>query len=122
MAKKNVCGKDHRYNGWTNYETWALALWIDNDGEDSYWRERYVEAKDPENWAEHQREWVKKGTFTVDETAAGILAEEMKDAFEERMSEMLESASVSASMWADLLGAALSEVNWNEVASHYSEE
>jgi len=26
------------YNGWTNYETWAVALWIDND-EDSY-RER----------------------------------------------------------------------------------
>ena len=29
------------YNGWTNYETWAVKLWIDNDeGTYTYWRER----------------------------------------------------------------------------------
>jgi hypothetical protein len=22
---------DNTYQGWTNYETWAVALWIDND-------------------------------------------------------------------------------------------
>ena len=22
---------DERYNGWTNYETWAVVLWINND-------------------------------------------------------------------------------------------
>jgi hypothetical protein len=26
-----------------------------------------------------------------------------------------------ASMWADLMGAALSEVNWHEIAEHYIE-
>ena len=26
---------DKRYNGWTNYETWLVALWADND-EPSY--------------------------------------------------------------------------------------
>jgi hypothetical protein len=23
--------KDTTYNGWANYETWAVALWIDNE-------------------------------------------------------------------------------------------
>ena len=22
---------DKRYNGWTNYETWLVSLWADND-------------------------------------------------------------------------------------------
>ena len=25
------------YNGWTNYETWNVKLWLDNDGELDYW-------------------------------------------------------------------------------------
>lgn len=27
---KNIYNKDHSYNGWSNYETWAIALFIDN--------------------------------------------------------------------------------------------
>jgi len=33
-----------KYNGWTNYETWIVALWIDNDHQ--YWRERAAKYKD----------------------------------------------------------------------------
>ena len=33
--------EEKRYNGWTNYETWAVNLWIDNDqGSYTYWREQ----------------------------------------------------------------------------------
>ena len=29
------------YQGWTNYETWAVNLWLDNEeGVHDYWRER----------------------------------------------------------------------------------
>jgi len=29
------------YNGWTNYETWLVKLWIDNEqGSQDYWIER----------------------------------------------------------------------------------
>jgi len=24
--------QDNTYNGWTNFETWQAALWLDNDG------------------------------------------------------------------------------------------
>ena len=33
------------YNGWTNYETWNLKLWLDNDeGTYHYWQEAAREA------------------------------------------------------------------------------
>lgn len=32
------------YNGWQNYETWNVALWLDNEqGSYNYWRERAEE-------------------------------------------------------------------------------
>ena len=41
---------DKGYNGWSNYETWNVKLWIDND-EGSYemWRERTRECWEA-NW------------------------------------------------------------------------
>ena len=33
--------EERKYNGWTNYETWATALWLDNERESyDYWREQ----------------------------------------------------------------------------------
>jgi CRISPR/Cas system-associated endonuclease/helicase Cas3 len=33
------------YNGWKNYETWLVALWIDKDGSADYWMERANELR-----------------------------------------------------------------------------
>jgi hypothetical protein len=79
------------YNGWANYETWLLALWVGNEESlYEYWeRERAIEVED-----------------------AGELAHELKEYFEE-------SQPALEGFWADLLGAALSEVNWYEIASHW---
>lgn len=43
--------EDKRYNGWVNYETWLVNLWIDNDqGEHEYWQEQTeAEIKDSYN-------------------------------------------------------------------------
>ena len=39
--------EDKRYNGWKNYETWNVALWIGNEeGSYNYWRERSQECWD----------------------------------------------------------------------------
>ena len=29
-----------KYNGWTNYETWLVNLWLGNGGSGEHWREQ----------------------------------------------------------------------------------
>lgn len=97
------------YNGWTNYETWNVALWLGNDqGSQNYWSEAAQECYDN---AEEEH------SFTRVERATLDLSDRLK-------SEMEEANPVAdqASMWADLMGAALSEVNWYEIAEHYIED
>ncbi len=105
---------DTRYNGWTNYETWAVNLWMDNDeGSHDYWLgvANYIYNHE----AEEQKH------FTKLEDAVCILAEQLKEDHEEAKDEILERLELTSSLWADLLGAALSEANWREIAEHLLE-
>jgi hypothetical protein len=99
------------YNGWTNYETWAVALWLDNDeGSYDHWRERAQEAyNDAEKGGNYDSE-------TRDENATATLREELKDWHDERQTEL---QGVDGTVFADLLNAALSEVHYHEIAEHY---
>lgn len=86
------------YNGWKNYETWNVALWLGND-EGSYLMVRHM-ARDARK----------------DEYPAGALATMIE-------AEVKDSApDLGASMFADLLGAALSEVDWYEIAQNVLSE
>ena len=81
------------YNGWKNYETWLVALWIDNDqGLQEYAYELAKTEKNPM-----------------------ILGESLKSYLEEMQPEL------GANLWADLLTAALGAVDWREVGQHYVE-
>jgi|SRR5579862_6270713 len=101
------------YNGWTNYETWVVNLWMSNDqGSDEYYREI---AHQTYNAAEQETRADGSVLFTREERATLTLADRLKDEHEERQSELTSVAGV----FADLLGAALSEVNWHEIARHY---
>ncbi len=91
------------YNGWHNYETWLVKLWMDNDeGSDSYWREQAEEV-----WKAAEAD----PTFTREERATLDLADVLKEYHDEAQPEL-------QGFWADLLNAAMSEVNWYEIAEH----
>lgn len=93
------------YNGWRNYETWCVKLWIDNDeGEHYRWRQ---EARDA--WADGIHPQY-PGQSRRD-AARNYLAERLKDAWGDA------SPDLGSTVWADLLGAALGEVDWHEIAT-----
>jgi hypothetical protein len=105
---------DTRYNGWTNYETWVVNLWMDNEeGSHDYWLEVAQEVS-------NDLETPTNSMTRMDE-AIYILADKLKDYHEEAKDEILERSGMEASVWADLLGAALSAANWREIAEHLLE-
>lgn len=90
---------DNRYNGWTNYETWAVKLWIDNDqGSQEYWLE--------------MAQSIRADRSNIESIT--VLADVLKDQHEEYAMEKLPDAGV----FSDLLAAALGSVNWREIAGN----
>src|SRR5689334_20759718 len=102
-----MSSNDKTYNGWRNYETWNVKLWMDNDQSGYlYWNERTIEAFQD---AEADQ------TFSRLENATFRLADELKAWHGENMPEV-------SGTYADLLGAALSEVDWHEIATSLLED
>jgi len=97
------------YNGWTNYETWCTSLWLDNE-EHTY---RYCREVAHDNC---ELQFIDN---TEDEKLQAVIDTEgtIKDFVE---SELI--PDLGASLAADLLGAAVSEVNWREIAEHYVDD
>lgn len=102
------------YNGWTNYETWNVKMWIDTDERSC--RDCLEMAREAYDNAEASR------TLTHAEQAARDLADTLRGHYEDAAQGALERANVSASVWCDLLGAALSAVNWREIATSLLDE
>ena len=97
-----MCNRDRTHNGWTNYETWVVNLWMDNEQHvQRYWEHEARTAKTKENpvfW----------------------LADRIKEEHEAACQQMLDdSVHYKVGPFADLLNGALSEVNWDEIARHW---
>jgi hypothetical protein len=111
---------DTRYNGWTNYETWVVKLWIDNDqGSYEDWQERaqavWEAAADADRYSWQTRE----------EWALAALADALKEYWDNDADQRMEEMGGKlppACVYSDLLNAALSEVNWREIADAMLED
>ena len=104
----------HRYNGWKNYETWAVNLWLTNEeGQYKYCRGLARRAvKEAPDCAQ-----VRDDIWTAEEAKKFLLADQLKEFVEE-----VNPLGDKASMFTDLLNAAISEVDWHEIAEAFLEE
>ena len=97
------------YNGWANYETWLVAVWIDND---QYTINHWVDvAKHHYNISEDRKYFTKREIATIE------FAEYLKEYYEES-APLLDECTV----WTDLLMHSLGGVDWHEIAGHYMEQ
>ena len=102
------CGKPRGYQGWSNYETWAVKLWIDNE-ESTYrhWASAAQEAIDEHGTRD---EWkARLGSGTAGRSGPSELANRLKE-------EIGAEAPECEGLFGDLMSAALGEVNWYEIA------
>lgn len=93
---------DTKYNGWSNYETWVVNLWIDNDeGQYNYWRDRARECFTDASADTH---------MTRKEDATTVLAQALQN-------EITDSAPATDGLFGDMLTHALGMVDWYEIAA-----
>ena len=83
------------YNGYENYQTWAVALWLDND----------------ESTSELISDIIKRARSDYD------AADQLRDLIEE-----MNPLADQASMFTDILSSALSNVNYIEIIESHKED
>lgn len=97
------------YNGWKNYPTWAVNLWLSND-EGLYHATLELVADTAEG--------VEATPYsTVEEYTRYLVADSLKCWVCDDL-----APDLGATFSADLLGYALDCVDWNEIATHWLAE
>jgi hypothetical protein len=95
------------YNGWTNRETWAVALWINNE---QGWQEQVLEMA--LLYIEGKREM-------DEEPQAYAFGEDVRENVESTLDELLENGSTDAykNIREDM--GSLWRVDWTEIGAHF---
>ena len=96
---------DETYNGWKNYPTWAVNLWLSND-EGLYNEAREIAEQNRQQQTPDNPHW-----------GRAVCA----DQFKEWVTNDL-APNLGASFAADLLGYALDQVDWFEIADAWLEQ
>lgn len=108
---------DEGYNGWKNYPTWAVNLWLSNDEGLYAWTLEAVEDeyKDASNCLN-----VRDGIWTLDEARRFNTADRLREMVEE-LPHMSDETFPTSGIPADLYGWALGQVDWTEIADAWIE-
>lgn len=85
---------DKQYNGWANYETWLMALWLGND-----------------QWLDEEINRIVSDSQEEEAYYIGKYINEYVDEMEE-----VTATNERGGFVADLLGAAMQEIDWTEIA------
>lgn len=102
---------DTKYNGWTNYETWLVNLWMTNDQGGA------------EQLEEDAKECVQAAIDDDETDIKGAAVTALADRLEQQHDEAAEQWMPSqACFFADLINAGLQAVNWHEIAQHAIDE
>ena len=107
--------EDQTYNGWTNYPTWAVNLWLSND--EGLYNEARALVADRMVYVDHSDDNVKQGVWTVEQARRFHVSDDLKSWVRDEL-----SPDLGASFAADLLGYALDQVNWDEIANSWIED
>jgi hypothetical protein len=94
------------HNGWTNYVTWSVHLWLTNEqGSYLHWKKRTREILGDQSLDDENSP-----------TALARLGDEIREAVHD------ECSIQRANLAADLMDAALSEVDWCEIAQEFIDD
>ena len=102
------------YNGYSSYETWLVAIWIDNDQNSiDHWvdiaKYHYDIAKDTKY-------------FTKKEEAIISFSDDMKEWYSGSVGDKVGDKDEISGLFSDLLNAALVSVDWHELAGKYMDQ
>jgi hypothetical protein len=107
------------YNGWTNYETWSVALIINNDQGTQAEMEERVRASMRQAPLDYELQEYKVGD--VEEHVRWDVAQTLRSWFVDELQPELDELPGGpwSYLWSQLLGAALSEVDWDDLAESF---
>ncbi|GAG63977.1 unnamed protein product [marine sediment metagenome] len=100
-----------KYNGWTNYETWAVNLWFTNKQKIYDYINKEIDRAKKEITADD--------ICTKKENITHYVADTLKEDIE---NEMDYQGLYNKSVFTDLINAGLSAVNWYEIACGFMED
>lgn len=107
----NICQENKEYNGWSNYPTWCVNLWLDNDRgfyNDCKHEAETILAETIDDYPDRDKDFIiNLSTYNLGD----------------RLREYTESILPQVEgMGSDLISWVLDKVNWAEIVEHIMDE